>query len=69
MYSDFYSRLLGPHKKIECSRCHREFDEETEDMEPDDYGGQLCESCRTPTMAIAITWWEEMNSTEVKWPH
>jgi hypothetical protein len=26
-------------------------------MEPDDYGGLLCHSCRTPTMAIHIPWW------------
>ena len=68
MYSDFYSHLLGQHKTVTCSRCHREFDEETADMEPDAYGGQLCHSCRTPTMAIYVPWWVEAEAKEVKWP-
>lgn len=57
-YSDFYSYLLGRTKKVECYRCHREFDEETDELEPDLYGGMLCESCRTPTMAIYVPPWQ-----------
>ena len=69
MYSVFYPHLLGPHEKVTCSRCHREFDEETTDMEPDAYGGPLCYSCRTPTMAIDVPRWVEDAIKEVKWPH
>lgn len=69
MYSSLYASLLGPRRKVECSRCHREFDEETADMEPDAYGGQLCYACRTPTMAIYVPWWVEAEAKEVKWPH
>ena len=66
MYGDIYSRLFGSCRKVECSRCHREFDEETADMEPDAYGGQLCYSCRTPTMAIYLPRWVEDAVKEVK---
>lgn len=36
MHGELYDSLLGPRKKVRCSRCHREFDEETADMEPDE---------------------------------
>lgn len=67
-HGELYDSLLGPRKKVRCSRCHREFDEETADMEPDDYGGLLCHSCRTPTMAIHIPWWMMEDSLkETEW--
>jgi len=55
MYGDLYDYLLGQGKKVECTRCHREFDEDADELEPGMYGEMLCRACRTPpTMSLYI---------------
>ena len=65
-YGDLYDSLLGIGRKSECSRCHREFDEDSDELEAGPYGGLLCKACRTPTMMIYISEWEMEMAEEVQ---